>query len=120
MKNNLISLFIYLDENLTNSKFIDLTTNPERYTGYKAPHAHKIWNSIYRENCFADSKPFPSYGPEVGKKRGVLPNWKQIILYIFKKKLIKINIIYRNLPRKACLSSSHLGPSCKHKHSPER
>lgn len=52
------------DENLTNSNYIDLLTNPERFTGYKGPHAHKIWNSIYRENCFAEERK-PSYGPEV-------------------------------------------------------
>lgn len=38
-------------------------TNPERYTGYKAPHAHKIWNSIYRENCFENTDRV-GYGPE--------------------------------------------------------
>lgn len=26
--------------------------NPERYTGYKGPSAHRIWRNIYMENCF--------------------------------------------------------------------
>ena len=48
-------IFYYLtDEYLANAEYVDLTANPERYTGYKAPHAHKIWNSIYQENCFAE------------------------------------------------------------------
>jgi hypothetical protein len=37
---------------MSKAEYVDLLTNPERYTGYVAPHAHKIWNSIYRENCF--------------------------------------------------------------------
>jgi ERO1-like protein alpha len=39
--------------------------NPERYTGYKGPHAHKIWNSIYRENCFSGDEVRRFYGPEI-------------------------------------------------------
>lgn len=63
--------------------------NPERYTGYKEPHAHKIWNAIYRENCFMEydwsidnsaknlnrinlflpsARSKPTYGPEPGTK----------------------------------------------------
>ncbi|BFZ55982.1 endoplasmic oxidoreductin-1 [Savitreella phatthalungensis] len=33
--------------------YVSLTDNPERYTGYAGSHAHAIWGSIYRENCFA-------------------------------------------------------------------
>lgn len=37
----------------TNSgEYVDLLLNPERYTGYKGPSAHRIWGSIYKENCF--------------------------------------------------------------------
>jgi hypothetical protein len=57
------------DELTTSTEYRDLLTNPERYTGYKAPHSHKIWNSIYRENCFADENPKQStYGPNIGEK----------------------------------------------------
>lgn len=31
---------------------MDLLLNPERYTGYKGHSAHRIWRSIYKENCF--------------------------------------------------------------------
>ncbi|KIY93753.1 Endoplasmic oxidoreductin-2, partial [Monoraphidium neglectum] len=27
--------------------YINLLTNPERYTGYKGEHAHRIWKAIY-------------------------------------------------------------------------
>lgn len=53
------------DESEETAEFADLVANPERYTGYKGADAHKIWNSIYRENCFSDFNPVPSYGPEI-------------------------------------------------------
>lgn len=33
-------------------QYIDLLLNPERYTGYSGSSAHRIWRSIYEENCF--------------------------------------------------------------------
>ncbi|XP_012277627.1 ero1-like protein [Orussus abietinus] len=33
-------------------EYVDLLLNPERYTGYKGHSAHRIWRSIYMENCF--------------------------------------------------------------------
>lgn len=33
-------------------EYVDLLLNPERYTGYKGVSAHRIWRSIYMENCF--------------------------------------------------------------------
>ncbi|CAH0385010.1 unnamed protein product [Bemisia tabaci] len=41
------------------AEYVDLTLNPERFTGYKGKSAHRIWNSIYMENCF---RPKNSYG----------------------------------------------------------
>jgi ERO1-like protein alpha len=40
------------DEENKDSVFVDLLLNPERYTGYKGPSAHRIWKTIYEENCF--------------------------------------------------------------------
>ncbi|CAF0852159.1 unnamed protein product [Brachionus calyciflorus] len=51
------------DETHAQAEYLDLVLNPERFTGYKAPHAHKIWNSIYRENCFENTDRI-AYGPE--------------------------------------------------------
>lgn len=31
---------------------VDLTKNPERHTGYSGEAAHKVWRTIYQENCF--------------------------------------------------------------------
>lgn len=32
--------------------YVDLTLNPERFTGYIGPSAHRVWSAIYSENCF--------------------------------------------------------------------
>lgn len=32
--------------------YVSLPDNPERFTGYGGPHAHKVWRSVYQENCF--------------------------------------------------------------------
>ena len=40
------------DDSSTDCDYVDLLLNPERYTGYKGDSPHRIWNSIYRENCF--------------------------------------------------------------------
>lgn len=40
---------------------MDLTLNPERYTGYKGRSAHRIWHSIYKENCFRTENSYGAY-----------------------------------------------------------
>eukprot|EP00878_Enallax_costatus_P018555 GHUV01019537.1.p1 GENE.GHUV01019537.1~~GHUV01019537.1.p1 ORF type:complete len:338 (+),score=73.13 GHUV01019537.1:273-1286(+) len=35
-------------------QYINLVVNPERYTGYKGEHAHRIWSAIYNQSCFND------------------------------------------------------------------
>ena len=37
--------------------YIDLTINPERFTGYSGEASRRIWRAIYEENCFKPSKP---------------------------------------------------------------
>ena len=36
----------------TEGDYIDLSLNPERFTGYTGPSAHRVWKAIYEENCF--------------------------------------------------------------------
>ena len=49
--------FCYVDEEFCpECQYVDLTLNPERYTGYSGPSAHRIWNAIYEENCFKREK----------------------------------------------------------------
>ena len=38
------------------SWFIDLIENPEKFTGYAGPSAHRVWSTIYNENCFGISE----------------------------------------------------------------
>ena len=40
------------DENCPDCEYVDLTRNPERFTGYSGDTAHRIWRAIYEENCF--------------------------------------------------------------------
>ncbi|KAK1235593.1 endoplasmic oxidoreductin-1 [Marasmius sp. AFHP31] len=47
--------FCFLDDN-TEGDYYDLTQVPERFTGYSGPDAHRIWRSIYEENCFGMSE----------------------------------------------------------------
>lgn len=48
------------DDQSSNSEYVDLLLNPERFTGYKGYEAWQIWNSIYEENCF---KPYTVHRP---------------------------------------------------------
>jgi ERO1-like protein beta len=41
---------------MTEGEYVDLSLNPERYTGYAGPSAAKVWRSIYEENCFGLSE----------------------------------------------------------------
>ncbi|KAF6211993.1 hypothetical protein GE061_012511 [Apolygus lucorum] len=43
------------------AQYVDLLLNPERFTGYKGESAHRIWRTIYMENCFRPKKSFNSY-----------------------------------------------------------
>ncbi|XP_037934093.1 ero1-like protein, partial [Teleopsis dalmanni] len=59
--------FCILDDDESGSQYVDLLLNPERYTGYKGDSAHRIWKSIYHENCFGmnDTKSVPNYIPHI-------------------------------------------------------
>ena len=52
---------------------VDLTLNPERYTGYSGEASRRIWRTIYEENCFnaptsslTTAKTRPSFGAAFG------------------------------------------------------
>ncbi|MCL4117333.1 UNVERIFIED_CONTAM: hypothetical protein GTU68_029206 [Idotea baltica] len=48
--------FCFLDDETSQeSRYVDLLLNPERYTGYMGPSAHRVWSAIYQENCFKSS-----------------------------------------------------------------
>ncbi|KDN49809.1 hypothetical protein RSAG8_01874, partial [Rhizoctonia solani AG-8 WAC10335] len=45
--------FCFLDDEATSDgEYVDLTANPERFTGYAGDGAHQVWKAIYEENCF--------------------------------------------------------------------
>ena len=51
------SQFCELDpeDNCSDCDYVDLTRNPERFTGYSGESAHRVWRAIYEENCFRPS-----------------------------------------------------------------
>ncbi|KAJ4441485.1 hypothetical protein ANN_11340 [Periplaneta americana] len=53
--------FCVMNEEDKGAEYVDLLLNPERYTGYKGKSAHRIWDSIYLENCFRPKDTFSSY-----------------------------------------------------------
>lgn len=59
---------------MTEGDYVDLTLNPERFTGYTGPSAHRVWEAIYKENCFGMTEwdVIPSTSPNHGL--GALPN----------------------------------------------
>jgi hypothetical protein len=46
--------FCLVDDQLDSDSvvYIDLTENPERFTGYAGPSSGRVWKAIYEENCF--------------------------------------------------------------------
>ncbi|GMT28408.1 hypothetical protein PFISCL1PPCAC_19705, partial [Pristionchus fissidentatus] len=40
------------DEDSSDAHYVDLSKNPEKYTGYSGDSAVRVWKSIYQENCF--------------------------------------------------------------------
>ena len=47
--------YCFLDD-LTEGDYVDLTLNPERFTGYAGPSSQRVWKAIYQENCFGLSE----------------------------------------------------------------
>ena len=47
--------YCFLDD-LTEGDYVDLTLNPERFTGYAGPSSQRVWKAIYEENCFGLSE----------------------------------------------------------------
>ncbi|XP_039965693.1 ero1-like protein [Bactrocera tryoni] len=60
--------FCILEDENNGSQYVDLLINPERYTGYRGESAHRIWRSIYMENCFGrknESKSLSDFIPQL-------------------------------------------------------
>lgn len=59
--------FCILDDHQNGAEYVDLLLNPEKFTGYRGESAHRIWRSIYLENCF-----------DQGTKNALLSHIKQV------------------------------------------
>ncbi|CAG9461595.1 unnamed protein product [Pedinophyceae sp. YPF-701] len=47
-------------------EYVDLLVNPERYTGYKGAHSHRIWRALYSQSCFSGITEEGLFGDEGG------------------------------------------------------
>lgn len=47
--------FCAVDNDDCDGVYVDLIENPERFTDYSGPSSHKIWSSIYEQNCYVQS-----------------------------------------------------------------
>jgi len=45
-----------IQADIQDGQYVDLSLNPERFTGYAGPSAHHVWQTIYEENCFGLSE----------------------------------------------------------------
>lgn len=59
--------FCILDDHQEGCEYVDLLLNPERFTGYRGESAHRVWRSIYMENCFGASRPGKEIISHIGK-----------------------------------------------------
>lgn len=48
----MLSNLKFADESSSGMEYVDLLRNPEKFTGYAGFSAQRIWNNIYKENCF--------------------------------------------------------------------
>ncbi|CAG5127373.1 unnamed protein product [Candidula unifasciata] len=55
------------DEQSSDAEYVDLSRNPERYTGYRGSSPHRIWKSIYEENCFKPEVSLQNLSKHYGK-----------------------------------------------------
>ncbi|KAF8502247.1 endoplasmic oxidoreductin, partial [Russula emetica] len=70
--------FCFLDD-MTEGEYVDLSLNPERFTGYGGISAHRVWKAIYEENCFEESESSLS---KMSKHGVVLPDTMAEVLYM--------------------------------------
>lgn len=63
--------FCFHDDESSIGDYIDLTQNPERFTGYSGPPTHRVWTSIYQENCFGISESSLNKPPSENKLFGI-------------------------------------------------
>ena len=62
-----------------NCKYYDLLKNPERYTGYGGPPAHRVWRKIYEENCYAEKEISTFTNPASNLPFGSMPGMQHLV-----------------------------------------
>jgi len=81
------------DESSSGMEYVDLLRNPERFTGYAGFSAQRIWNSIYKENCFKPTSPYgKTYGVVTSKNVGEMCLEKRVFYRMMSGLHASINI----------------------------
>jgi len=97
--------------------YVDLSLNPERFTGYAGISAHRVWRAIYEENCFEQSESSLSKMSWPGV---VLPDTMAEVLYmdgdIPQEQCLEKKIYYKVISGVLNLFSSNERFSCTHFH----
>lgn len=108
------------DEQSLEAHYVDLLLNPERYTGYKGASAHRIWKSIYQENCFKPKESTVSNAPfSLGKNLNDMCLEKRAFYRAISGLHSSINIHLSALflmPSKNAFDSVTWGPNIKEFH----
>ena len=111
--------YLPLYEPLSHSRlegdYVDLSLNPERFTGYVGPSAHRVWRTIYEENCFEQSESSLS---KMSKSGVVLPDTMAEVLYmdgeIPQEQCLEKKVYYKVISGVSNLFSSNERFSCTH------
>lgn len=100
--------------------YVSLVNNPERFTGYSGEGAHRIWEAIYRENCFskptepqsvssAGLSPFQAFSPNAAQ---AAMDFKQVIKKHdredFEDECLEKRVFYRVISGMHASISTHL------------
>ncbi|XP_068730066.1 ERO1-like protein beta isoform X1 [Montipora capricornis] len=81
------------DESSSGMEYVDLLRNPEKFTGYAGFSAQRIWNNIYKENCFKPTSPYgKSYGVVTSKNVGEMCLEKRVFYRMMSGLHASINI----------------------------
>lgn len=81
------------DESSAGVEYVDLLRNPEKFTGYAGFSAQRIWNNIYKENCFIPTSPYgKNYGVVTSKNVGEMCLEKRVFYRMMSGLHASINI----------------------------
>ncbi|KAF3919564.1 hypothetical protein ABW20_dc0102655 [Dactylellina cionopaga] len=67
------------ESNGSNSVYVSLIDNPERFTGYTGKSANNVWRAVYQENCFNTHAPKSQGNSPFGTSFDAAANLKNVM-----------------------------------------